>query len=448
MRYFSIKLLVDKGFALPTVIISSVIMMTILLASIASTVSVRTAVQAQYYESLARAAADAGAEYAKACFDNSGDKVTWTSGNPLRPNTNCSGIAVGGQSPYVLSNSNVRTSFSVGVPELNENGQIIAIKSSGSAEILRVSTGAVWKTFNASSSETISIASSGVHAVIYDAAGGTGAPDGGFAEFGEQLIVGYAPTRSGYSFTGWADDFGAIFQPNAIYSINGPTTFTAQWSQLDATLSFNLNGGSGTFNPITSGVGSNVTIPSSAPSRSGYVFSKWQGSNGSDYQPGASVSLTNNITLTAQWVVLNNSVGSCIFGHGSLTIYSNLRRALLAVRINSVSGSTINITVQALVDTTSPGYNWTGRVLEHSFLINGSGYNPIYWNAGQNGWWSDTTDGWQGGVCSTGRSAEVLASATVNVTAGNTLSIYFRENIPSGGWGPGVVTIGTWNFVP
>lgn len=155
MEYINGYFLSHKGFALPTVIISSVIMMTILLASIASTVSVRTAVQAQYNESLAKAAADAGIEYAKACYRNNGNTVTWSSDNPLRPNTNCAGVALGDQSAFVLSAPNVQTSFSVGEPDLNDDGQIVAIPSSGKTELLRTSNGAVWRTYNANSSETV-----------------------------------------------------------------------------------------------------------------------------------------------------------------------------------------------------------------------------------------------------------------------------------------------------
>ena len=67
------------------------------------------------------------------------------------------------------------------------------------------------------------------------------------------------------------------------------------------TLSYNLNGGSGTFNAIDQFKGKNVTISSSKPSFTGYTFQYWQGSDGKTYQPEKSVTLNSNLKLTAVW---------------------------------------------------------------------------------------------------------------------------------------------------
>ena len=67
------------------------------------------------------------------------------------------------------------------------------------------------------------------------------------------------------------------------------------------TLSYNLNGGSGTFDSVDQFKGNTVTISSSKPSFTGYTFQYWQGSDGKTYQPGKSATLNSNLKLTAVW---------------------------------------------------------------------------------------------------------------------------------------------------
>lgn len=81
----------SKGFALPTVLIASVVLLTILAVSVSATASVRTTLKAQYYTQLAQAAGDAGVAYAKACLAANGNVPLWTDEKPLTPSTNCAG---------------------------------------------------------------------------------------------------------------------------------------------------------------------------------------------------------------------------------------------------------------------------------------------------------------------------------------------------------------------
>lgn len=219
-----------QGFALPTVIIASVVMMTILLASVGSTVSVRTAVQAQHNESLAKAAADAGIAYAKACYKQEGNTVTWSNDNPLRPNTDCTGAVESEQSAYVLSTSNAQTAFSVGEPEVNDEGEIVSILSQGTAELLRTSTGAVWRTYYANSSEAIDVfMGHGTYEVMYDDAIGSGSPSSQQIEHGTEIVIAPEPSVHGSLFDGWSDGYGNILQPGDPYVITRPVVFTAMW---------------------------------------------------------------------------------------------------------------------------------------------------------------------------------------------------------------------------
>jgi len=80
-----------NGFALPTVLIASIVMLMILLVSITSTSAVKVSLMAQNYNQLAQNAADAGIAYAKACLAANGNVPQWSSEKPLTPGTDCSG---------------------------------------------------------------------------------------------------------------------------------------------------------------------------------------------------------------------------------------------------------------------------------------------------------------------------------------------------------------------
>lgn len=80
-----------RGFALPTVLIASVILLSILTISVSATASVRTTLKTQYYQQLAQMAGEAGVAYAKACLAANGNVPLWTDAKPLKPSTDCAG---------------------------------------------------------------------------------------------------------------------------------------------------------------------------------------------------------------------------------------------------------------------------------------------------------------------------------------------------------------------
>lgn len=139
----------SAGFALPTVLIASVVMLIVLLSGLVAASSANTAIKKQYYGKLAREAADAGLVMAKTCLkQNNYSATTWSS--PLRTNTTCTGgaltpavtcttptssVSAGGtlnQQCGVVETSSIRTTFDVSVP------------SGGSSEKSYVSTGRVY----------------------------------------------------------------------------------------------------------------------------------------------------------------------------------------------------------------------------------------------------------------------------------------------------------------
>ena len=123
------------------------------------------------------------------------------------------------------------------------------------------------------------------------------------------------PIRDGYTFKCWntkSDGSGTNYYPGGSYSNNADVTLYAIWSVVYYTVSFNANGGTGAPNSLTKA--SNVygvTIPSTKPTRSGYVFSHWNtraDGGGTSYNPGNSYTNDESVTLYAIWGVTTYTI--------------------------------------------------------------------------------------------------------------------------------------------
>ena len=91
----------SRAFALPTVLIASVVLLSILALSVTATATVRTALKNQYYNQLAQVAGEAGVAYAKSCLAASGNVPGWSDSQPLTPASDCSGNV--NLSPYITA---------------------------------------------------------------------------------------------------------------------------------------------------------------------------------------------------------------------------------------------------------------------------------------------------------------------------------------------------------
>ena len=94
---------------------------------------------------------------------------------------------------------------------------------------------------------------------------------------------------------------GIVTRPTGI--VDGkPNILTLKlYYKLDThTLTYDLNGGTGTgYDSVTTKYGAEITI-AAAPTKDGYAFTGW--SDGTNtYQPGETLTVNGNITLTAQW---------------------------------------------------------------------------------------------------------------------------------------------------
>ena len=102
------------------------------------------------------------------------------------------------------------------------------------------------------------------------------------------------PQKDGYTFDGWSPSFGAIYANQ---------TYTAQWTAIDYTITFNANSGI-TPSPTNKTVTYNSTYGTLATTtRSGYTFNGWftSSSGGTEITSSTTVSIVGNDTLYAQW---------------------------------------------------------------------------------------------------------------------------------------------------
>lgn len=143
-----------SGFALPTIILISTVMLAILMASIGAAAGSRVALDAQYYNQLASLAAESGMARANECLHQSGYTPQWATkaeNRDLRPNTDCTGATVL-SNPYSLgsaggsSSSKVRTTYSIEAPGGSGIGS--ALKVVGTTQLVRTTAPEqVWRTY-------------------------------------------------------------------------------------------------------------------------------------------------------------------------------------------------------------------------------------------------------------------------------------------------------------
>ncbi len=135
------------------------------------------------------------------------------------------------------------------------------------------------------------------YTITFDTAGGSEiAPI--TQDYGTQIAVPEAPTREGYTFTGWDREI-----PTTMPAEN--MTVTAQWKINRYTITFDTNGGS-EIAPITQDYGTNITAPAD-PTREGYTFIGW------DMEIPTTMP-AENITLKAKWKDIEKPTGEIIIG--------------------------------------------------------------------------------------------------------------------------------------
>lgn len=148
------------------------------------------------------------------------------------------------------------------------------------------------------------------HTVSYNANGGSGAPGPQTKWYGSVLTLsGTKPTRTGYTFQGWATSAGGgvAYQPGQGYGNDANITLYAVWKANTWAVKYNANGGSGAPADQTKTYGQTLKLSTTKPVRTDYNFMGWATSKANadkgtvTYAAGANYTANAAITLYAVW---------------------------------------------------------------------------------------------------------------------------------------------------
>jgi len=148
----------QPAFALPTVLIISLVLLILGLSTLQVSSSIARSLQDQHWQRLAKEAGQAGVAYAKSCLQENGTDY-WSAG--LAPNKNCKGGGTGGYVAQDTSSTpNWKSTFTVTSPN-NIDGSGLRAKSIGTVQLLSAS-GVVLKSYTSEYTVMINVQSSSV----------------------------------------------------------------------------------------------------------------------------------------------------------------------------------------------------------------------------------------------------------------------------------------------
>jgi len=135
--------------------------------------------------------------------------------------------------------------------------------------------------------------------VTYNLDGGTGDDTAQTKQYNVSLTLHSAPTKEGYTFAGWKDANGTIYQAGDPYTGNADLALTAQWEATKHIVKI-VNGNGTTENEIAHN--ETITVPA-ADTKVGHTFDKWVDADGNTYTVGQQITVTKDLTLTAEYTV-------------------------------------------------------------------------------------------------------------------------------------------------
>ena len=114
------------------------------------------------------------------------------------------------------------------------------------------------------------------------------------AAYGQNVTLGEEP-RTGYTFVGWKDGEN-VYRAGETITVTEDKTLTAVWKVRTFTVTYVLLDGK--TRTETAAYGQNVTL--SEEPRTGYTFVGWKDGE-KVYQAGETITVTGDMTLTAEW---------------------------------------------------------------------------------------------------------------------------------------------------
>ena len=152
--------------------------------------------------------------------------------------------------------------------------------------------------------------------VTFDANGGTGTMEAQtFTEGEAQALTRNAFTYDGYTFSGWntvQGGSGASYSDGQTITATADLTLYAQWERNTAIVTFNANGGTGEMTPQTFTIGVAQALSTNSFTRENCIFLGWntvQDGSGATYSEMQEITIEENITLYAQWMIPTGQQG-------------------------------------------------------------------------------------------------------------------------------------------
>jgi len=192
------------------------------------------------------------------------------------------------------------------------------------------------------------------YTVTYSSNGGSGSIAPASVEKGSRITLPACTfaAPANMEFAGWKVN-GTVCQPGSQITVSSNLTIEATWKQVQVSVQFDANGGSGFMAKMAALKGSSIVLPgcSFAPP-SGKTFDCWL-FNGRQYQAGANVTLYDNAVFSAVWKT--SSLRGDVTGDG--TISADDAQLTLQAYVNGLAGiqGTLNETQKTAADVNRDG---------------------------------------------------------------------------------------------
>ena len=242
------------------------------------------------------------------------------------------------------------------------------------------------------------------YTLTYDLGGAAGTvPTGGSYKYNQNVTVAAAPTWTGHTFQGWTDGT-TTYQPGDTIQIKETTTLTAQWDDIQYTLTYDANGGTGAPGPDTNlPAGPHTLNSTTKPTYGSNIFLGWTvdgSASGKIYEAGQQlptivpqVTIPNTTTVYAVWGADSNGDGTAdaqqvLIVPADITVYQG-GDGYDSVLDGTTEGSNVQST-----GLPEPGYYitlpWqvnedlkdTGAVADDEGIVNLSNYLSFTYNDG------------------------------------------------------------------
>ena len=188
------------------------------------------------------------------------------------------------------------------------------------------------------------------YSITYDLNGGTASGNPTSYTVESATITLNQPTKTGYTFTGWSGT-DLVGEDNLTVTIpagsTGDRSYTAHWSLNTYSITYDLNGGTVSGNPDFYTVES-AAITLNQPTRIGYTFTGWSGTN---------LTGEDNLTVT----IPTGSIGNRSYtAHWSLNTYSITYDLDGGTALGNPDFYTVESSAITLNEPTKAGYVFTG----------------------------------------------------------------------------------------